>query len=373
MFTLAYISRLASIAFFYLPAAVYCAAIPFSGARPNIAIFGDSYADAGNIYALTAGKGAYWNGRFTNGPNWVDYLSAALRQPVFNFAVGGALINNAILPPRTQTGNNSTDSVDFSSSPSSLGVMPCISTQVNAFVSNPVYSSYAPMTTAVIEAGGNDYVWLVGNPKSGPVSVKIQQEFVERATDSIIQSSQLLVNSGVRRLVVWNMGNITGSQMTSAFNQDACASITNNFNKALEAKFERFKQQNMKRLEMAQIFDSFGFSSFCKDSKTLSSLGITEIRKPCLKNTGFSSPGGAATPQCADPEKHFFYDFAHFTSRIHAIFGITIARHTINPRYKTTEAGLLNMINQYRINESTSEKNFYTKIWPKKNSQVSWL
>jgi phospholipase/lecithinase/hemolysin len=66
----------------------------------NLVVFGDSLSDNGNTFA-TAGlpKAPYYKGRWTNGPNWVDYFSGFAHIPDVtafsqnrgtNFAVGGS-------------------------------------------------------------------------------------------------------------------------------------------------------------------------------------------------------------------------------------------------------------------------------------------
>jgi outer membrane lipase/esterase len=60
-------------------------------------VFGDSLSDSGNIFALTGDTNPpsppYFNGRFSNGPVWVESLAPALGLPytqATNFAFGGA-------------------------------------------------------------------------------------------------------------------------------------------------------------------------------------------------------------------------------------------------------------------------------------------
>src|SRR5881394_3305387 len=64
---------------------------PFS----HIPTFGDSLSDIGNFYRLSGGYPTppYYQGRFCNGPLWVEYLSADLGmqyKPEDNYAVAGA-------------------------------------------------------------------------------------------------------------------------------------------------------------------------------------------------------------------------------------------------------------------------------------------
>ena len=66
----------------------------------NLVVFGDSLSDNGNTFiSVGLPKEPYYDGRWTNGPNWVDYfsqltgiqdVSAFLRNRGTNFAVGGS-------------------------------------------------------------------------------------------------------------------------------------------------------------------------------------------------------------------------------------------------------------------------------------------
>ena len=65
---------------------------PFS----RIIVFGDSLSDTGNFYRMTGDtfppSPPYWQGRFCNGPVWVEYLAEDLGMAGLedNYAVGGA-------------------------------------------------------------------------------------------------------------------------------------------------------------------------------------------------------------------------------------------------------------------------------------------
>jgi phospholipase/lecithinase/hemolysin len=81
-----------------LAAAAACAlAVPASAQTVDrLVVFGDSYADDGNLFQLTGTPppAVYPNGRFSNGTNFVDTMAQILNVPVDNFAIGGAFSNN---------------------------------------------------------------------------------------------------------------------------------------------------------------------------------------------------------------------------------------------------------------------------------------
>src|SRR5947209_6877127 len=75
---------------------------PAWGSTPfqQLVVFGDSLSDMGNTFAVAGiPQPPYYDGRWTNGPNWVDYFAplagfnpptAYFRYRGTNFAVGGA-------------------------------------------------------------------------------------------------------------------------------------------------------------------------------------------------------------------------------------------------------------------------------------------
>ncbi|MCH8923801.1 MAG: hypothetical protein IIA67_11730 [Planctomycetes bacterium] len=80
-----------------------------AGPYSQMVVFGDSLSDTGNVDDLTFGIAPgsdYWNGRFSNGPLWVEHVAAALQLPSptpsrdggGNYAHGGALTGAGSVP-----------------------------------------------------------------------------------------------------------------------------------------------------------------------------------------------------------------------------------------------------------------------------------
>jgi phospholipase/lecithinase/hemolysin len=66
----------------------------------QIYVFGDSLSDPGNDFNLSGSPPPpYFNGRFSNGPNWIDYLSQDLGlnpTPYTKLGVGGVIPTQGI-------------------------------------------------------------------------------------------------------------------------------------------------------------------------------------------------------------------------------------------------------------------------------------
>src|SRR5579863_2178064 len=58
----------------------------------NLYVFGDSYCDVGNVSIATQGARPgplYYEGRFSNGPLWVDHIASYLGVPLTPALAGG--------------------------------------------------------------------------------------------------------------------------------------------------------------------------------------------------------------------------------------------------------------------------------------------
>ncbi len=64
----------------------------------SIVAFGDSLSDKGNLYSLTGDtippSPPYYQGRFSNGPVWVEDVAKYLGIPLADYALGGANTDN---------------------------------------------------------------------------------------------------------------------------------------------------------------------------------------------------------------------------------------------------------------------------------------
>ncbi len=136
-------------------------------------VFGDSLSDVGNIYRVTRGlypaSPPYFEGRYSNGQVWVEYLAAQLRLTATqsrNFACGGAT-----------TGRTS-----------SLGV-PGLLMQVQGFLATQRRIELDAL--CVIWAGANDYLHEMTNPAT--------------AVNNIAQTIALLTQAGATQFLVANL------------------------------------------------------------------------------------------------------------------------------------------------------------------------
>ena len=211
-------------------------AAPASAQRiDHIVAFGDSYADDNNIiqYLLaspfvSAGTKAqlqqtFPTGRFSGGTNYVDTLSQLLNAPVDNFALGGALANNA----------------------STFGFPLGFTTEVNSFLAGggsatgilfpTVSPSFSEGDLLTLSIGGNDgRVYqqsggsLAGAPAAGVV-----------AAASATANLNLLVGAGAPTISYLAVNTATAPEVANDPNPANAVAVRNAFSNSFNSSFRQ--------------------------------------------------------------------------------------------------------------------------------------
>ncbi len=159
----------------------------------DLLIFGNSLSDTGNAFVLstqvnpgcgpTPPNPPYFQGRFSNGPNWVDYTSQNLDVNVQNFAVGGAFSNgqNIYDPP--------------------FGVYPMggLFQQIGRF--EAVDGKISSHQNVVLEIGNNDFLRVL---QIGPSAANFTLTTLQVLQD-IGGTIPVLQDLGAERIIVWNL------------------------------------------------------------------------------------------------------------------------------------------------------------------------
>lgn len=182
-------------------AALPAAAATAPGAYTKLFVFGDSLVDAGNIAALTGNRTpnpalGYFDGRFTNGYNYVDYINfqlfggptvASLRGGN-NFSYGGARVV--------------TDATD---------TLPDINPQIAAYTAarGPVADKDALF---ILNAGGND-IFSLGRFAAGNANALLpftnSNDYINAIVDQYAGAVQTLNNQGARNILITGIPNAT--------------------------------------------------------------------------------------------------------------------------------------------------------------------
>lgn len=266
-----------------------------AAAPTSLVVFGDSLSDVGNISSATLSivpGSHYYQGRFSNGPVWVERLSTELGLgPIQRSTAGG--LNYAYGGART------TGSTGFPG----LFILD-LDEQVTQYLNqHPVAD---PAAMYVVFAGAND---LMGGVTD--VNVPLNQ---------IVADVGRLVTAGARQVVVANLP-LLG--LTPAHYGDAGLSArTAAFNSQLETRIESFATS---RLDV-QFYRLDVKTLFANAVSNPAAWGLVNVRNPAAPGLS-PGTGDYNDDNVVDhPEQYLFWDDVHPTAPIHVTLGQTAAR-----------------------------------------------
>ena len=276
-----------------------------AGLFTDMVVIGDSLSDQGNVYLLSKGllpPPEYTDGttlgRFTNGLNYVDYLSSALGLTVTPSLAGGS--NYA-------TGGARTDSASFGGI--SIGPYSLLD-QRNMYVASLGASGADPDALHVVWGGSNDLTDIIETVIADPGSDPIPR--IENAVNNIANIVGSLAKVNARTILIPNVPNmglvplISGggppvteaTALSALFNTDLAAAMDN-----LATLFP-----DTKLIE----FDTFGL--FTQAFVNPAAFGFTNVTDACYSR--FVVFGGTT---CANPGEFLSWDGFHPTTAAHQL------------------------------------------------------
>jgi phospholipase/lecithinase/hemolysin len=271
----------------------------------DMVVIGDSLSDQGNVFMISSGAvppAEYTDGtnfgRFTNGLNYIDYLSSALSLTVTPSLAGGS--NYA-------TGGARTDSASIGGVP--IGPFSLLD-QRDAYVGSLGASGADPKALHVVWGGSNDLTDIIETVIADPTFDPFPS--VENAINNIADVIGSLAAANAKSILIPNVPNmglvplITGGGPPVA---DATA-LSAVFNTGLAAAIDDiatlFPDTNLFE------FDTFGLltDAFLDPS----AFGFTNVTDACYSE--FVVPGGTS---CANPDEFLSWDGFHPTTATHQI------------------------------------------------------
>jgi phospholipase/lecithinase/hemolysin len=258
-------------------------------------VFGDSLSDTGNIYNATSQtyppSPPYYDGRFSNGPIWVDYLGdqLGLTPTLFttiastpptqgiNFAFGGASSGsgNVIVP-----------------NPNLPGVLQQVEDYAGLLQAN--HQTADPNALYTLWGGANDLLFSNAGNSATVIS-------------NISQALNILAGVGAKNILVFNLpnlGELPGDQ-TSGLNTTTLSQSTSEFNLGLAETVSTLSSQNPNlNIIPVDIYSLFNQAS---------SLGFTDVTDSCL-----------SSPDCDPANNTFlFWDGFHPTTAAQKVIADT--------------------------------------------------
>ncbi len=270
--------------------------LPAMAQYSSLTVFGDSLSDTGNIFLATGGvtpAAPYFNGRFSNGPVWIDHLAAGLGQGAgavpslmggSNYAFGGARTGGAANPP---------------------GLLAQI---------NGLWAPSHPVADAtglyVVVGGGND----LRDARGASSTPESRQAAAVAAANNVFNAVSLLASRGAQNVLISNVPDLGATPEAMGLNLVANSSdVSERFN-LLIAGMVPLLEASFSHLDVT-FFDMAGLAAAIRNDALNNGgaqYGILNVLTPCG-----SFPGSIGI-SCSVSA---FADALHPSAAAHALIG----------------------------------------------------
>ncbi|KAI9337222.1 GDSL-like Lipase/Acylhydrolase-domain-containing protein [Obelidium mucronatum] len=256
----------------------------------TVVAFGDSLTDTGNFFKILKYPPApYWNGRFSNGPIWVEELASYLSNATLNnYAFGGSTANVS-----------NTAGVKLAEN------FPDLRKQVSSFEKDNVSRNLDGSSTLfAILTGGNDILYQV--EFQGSV-------YVSSITGAIVDAVVRLISNKGSNILACNMPalhlmpHLQSNETTFLKVKTAVEEFNQLFNASMITLKNHYPNVTI------TINDISKLSLFAASPEGAKQFNFTNLKDPCFNVTSNST--------CATPESYFFWDSRHPTAKFQNIVG----------------------------------------------------
>lgn len=259
----------------------------------KVIAFGDSLSDKNNMYNASMWKlpnnASWFQGRFSNGRTWVEYLANDLNIPLYNWAVGGAAGDTEYL------------------------VIPGLISQIQSWVEYMKFAkNYNPQQSLfTLWIGGNDFINYNRTPN----------DVIHDLTDALT----MLANNGAVNILLLNLPDLTAVPVFNMGKNPANVQANvNEFNRQIinVAKNLRDKYPQIH----IQLFDTYNL--FNQMLINPPSYGFKNTHDTCLNISNGSNLNYLIShnlqPSCENPSQYVFWDSLHPTTQTHRVIATEI-------------------------------------------------
>lgn len=280
----------------------------------QIVIFGDSLSDTGNLFAGLQGffpADPYFQGRFSNGPIWVDQLVPQLGlkpNQVLNFAIGGAT-----------TGRDNAAPVLLPGVP--LPPLPGLLAEVDQYRTLLDSKPANPNALNVVFAGGNDFLVLPPTLLQGIAAGNVQSFIglfgaVLQSVQNIATAVTELAHLGATTIAIANLPNLGRTPLLVQQGLSAVATaFTIRFNVVLEKTLIQLERSL--KVDIAQV-DLFSLGEAI--AQRPQEFGFTNLKDPLIRQVNPVNPQG-----------FFYWDDFHPTTQVHSLIADAFKRSLSKP------------------------------------------
>ena len=298
--------------FFAAAFALSFSALPASASYTALTAFGDSLSDVGNLYdytyALSGGAAAvpappYSEGRFSNGPLWVQDISQSL---------GLGAVTPSIVGGNDYAWGGATTGYSGTLDPSAP--VPTLETQVGQFLlANGGSASSGALYTFSI--GANDLIGILSNPSLTPAEVAAD---VAGAAEAVASAAASLSLAGAKDLLLFEVPDLGVTPLIQDLGVPGLPEAATLLSLAFDGLVQMDIASAAPGLKVYAIDTVALIDNAVNDPHA---FGFTNVTDPCWTGdkSGYGGGGTLCSTNVAEQDKYLFWDDLHPTEAGHLL------------------------------------------------------
>ena len=304
---------------------------PLFKGEQAVVVFGASLSDPGNLqrWLRAMPRKPYWNGRFSNGPIWTDYLSRYTPLAITNLAYGGSKTSVDInhrqwflprmgiwLQNKWITGN--------------------VKELVGGYLARYVWTKKGIAETVFVLSGGaNNYLHRVNVLRSQKQQLSKAQrqvffrkeivDSVQRDTQDTLDVIAQLQEAGAKKIVVTTLPDLSKTPYAREYGlQHALRLLSISHNELLKRALKERKKKQRSSLSSSETPSHLVLQNitaiFAQIQAEPHHFGLRNTLEPC--HQGYYGLYQGTTCSKETQDTFLWFDFLHPTSRVHCLLAL---------------------------------------------------
>ncbi|KAJ1953820.1 hypothetical protein EC988_002776 [Linderina pennispora] len=305
-----------------------CASLVTAATIPpsKFVVFGASGEDNGSTVHLST-MSAYWNGRYSSGPVWVEYAAKLLGYTLNDDAYGGATTNNQFVYAQGKDGS-----------------IKSVKDAIADYLGNNTKETTTQRAGHYVltDSGGNDVFYSLDSLAAG---TDTPDAFASKLATYVYANVATLLDAGFRKIIIANIQPVGIMPITTDL---GIADLGNTLETAIinahKSALASLKTKYGSAASGVRIFDLASATRVANDYQLTDAMAINRPTECCI-----TTDSNGNSVMCGDVDNRFFIDQFHMTAKPQNLLGVVLYNWIKTPAWALSVQNFLTIVKNYNI------------------------
>ncbi|KAJ1930709.1 hypothetical protein FBU59_006950 [Linderina macrospora] len=282
---------------------------------------------------------AYWNGRYSSGPVWVEYTAQLLGYTLADDAYGGATTNNQFVYAQ---GKN--------------GAIKSVKDAITDYLGNNTRETAAQRAGHYVlaDSGGNDVFYSLDKLASGAIT---PSDFASNLISYVYTNVATLLDAGFRKIIIADIQPVGIMPITTDMGiTDLGNTLETAIVSAHKTALASLKTKYGSAASNVRVFDLAAATRIAYDYQLTNAMAIYQQAEYCITT---DSEGDSVW--CSDVDNRFFIDQFHMTAKPQNLLGAVLYSWIKNPYWALGVNNFLTLVKNFNIASVNGTNNIVSR------------